>query len=287
MRKRVVLKNFKFVIPHKCRPSQDLLAPALGRPCSRLPDQRNMLGTPVEASHEPHDATFSAAALGHAMARTARVLLSTASGTTTEAGQPSSDVNVASSSGAFAADPLFNSAAAARAAASAAEAVAAMHEAARRCAELKGASVDAAAEAAVCESRVQAAAERKALLEAQLGEVENEASALEVEHEACQKMLEQRQAAQQADERALAEAMAQIDAERTEARRALSEAIRRLTSARGEAQRLEAELAANTRRAHLLSGGGEVQRDESASRVPVECMLIACSVHVDCLFSAC
>eukprot|EP00900_Chrysochromulina_parva_P023836 jgi/Chrpa1/6086/Chrysochromulina_OHIO_Genome00011620-RA len=225
-----------------------------------------MLGTPVEASHEPHDATFSAAALGHAMARTARVLLSTASGTTTEAGQPSSDVNVASSSGAFAADPLFNSAAAARAAASAAEAVAAMHEAARRCAELKGASVDAAAEAAVCESRVQAAAERKALLEAQLGEVENEASALEVEHDACQKMLEQRQAAQQADERALAEAMAQIDAERTEARRALSEAIRRLTSARGEAQRLEAELAANTRRAHLLSGGGEVQRDESASR---------------------
>ena len=118
--------------------------------------------TYMEASHEPHDATFSAAALGHAMARTARVLLSTAS----EACQPSSDVNVASSSGA---DPLFNSAAAARAAASAAEAVAAMHEAARRCAELKGASIDAAAEAAVCESRVQAAAERKALLEAQLG----------------------------------------------------------------------------------------------------------------------
>lgn len=147
--------------------------------------------------------------------------------------------------------------AAARASARASEAVSEMHAAARRCTDLRGASSAAAAESEACAQLVHVAGEREKMLAAQLGEVEQEATVLEAEHEACQQLLERRQAAQQADERALAEAVAQIDAERAEARRALSEAIRRLTGARGEAQRLEAELAANSRRAHLLSGSGE------------------------------
>lgn len=193
------------------------------------------------------------AEIGHAMARTAKLLLAVAA----DAGQavlspppplvdndesyepytghgcsPAEDEEAANAAASAAAD----------AAVAAHEAQQAAHQAATRVQELRSIAADAALEAEQAAERVRASRAREELLDSQVGELEAEARALEEEEGALREVLSCRRAAQEEEGRALRDAEAQVASERRDAQGFLSSAIADLTKAREAVAALEAEI---------------------------------------------
>ena len=190
----------------------------------------------------------SQAALGHAMARTARLLLQASS--SGQANGASYEPYVSPATLRPYPAPASQSSEAATHAATAAAAAHAAHsahasaaEAARRRGELATAAASALNEADESASRLRAALAREELLSAQLEEVRAEAEAVDGEVSGVEAMVERRRMAADEDEAALEAAAGQVAAERLAAQESLAEAIERLTSARALVEAIEREAA--------------------------------------------
>ena len=193
-------------------------------------------------------AASSQAALGHAMARAARVLLAASAGD--EAAQVDESsyepfvarASAGNSSAASEAASLASRAAHAAQAAQAAQAAA--HNASRRCAELQRALHATEAEASLSTDRVRIATARAELLASQLAEVETEAASLEADSTLLGAMTERRREAQREEQRTLEEVVRQVAEERGLANETLAEARAQCSGAQKAARALEAVAAA-------------------------------------------